>query len=148
SFLPNLAKHPRPSFLGQVNPALISSLWRGRYDAVWIWGYTTASAWLAVMAAKIMGIKVLFRGEANLAPSRFPFKLAVKNIVVRCFLKMVDSVAYSCTANRHYYEHYGVRADQLLFVPCAVDNTRFRFQALQIDRSKIREQLRLGVNEK
>jgi glycosyltransferase involved in cell wall biosynthesis len=148
SFLPNWAKQPGPEFWGQMNPALIRVLWRGNYDAVWIWGYSTASAWIAALAAKSMGIKVMFRGEATLVQPRSFFKRITKALVVRCFLKLVDVVAYSCSANREYFEHYGVREDRLLFVPCAVDNTRFQSEARRLDRRKARALLGLKDNAK
>jgi glycosyltransferase involved in cell wall biosynthesis len=148
SFLPNWARRPGPGFFGQINPSLMRILCKRRFDVVWVWGYANVSSWIAAMTAKAKGLRVLMRGEADLERPRSRVKKLVKELVVRMFLSMVDGVAYSCTANRKYYQHYGVNTAKLIFVPCAVDNSRFGIQAGQLNRSTARALLNLPTEAK
>lgn len=145
TFIPNVSPKPGFGFFGQINPALLLRLNPEEYDVIWVWGYSTLPAWISVLIAKARGIRVLFRGEATLDVPRVWWRKVLKEVVVRGFLKMVDGVAYSCDANRHYYEHYGITKKRLVFVPCAVDNKFFEQQGHALDRQQCRRDL--GVPE-
>ncbi|MBV5333956.1 glycosyltransferase [bacterium] len=147
-FVRNRSFRPGPGdrFLAQVNPGLISLLTPEHFDAVWVWGYSTLSAWLAVATARARGMRVLFRGEATLDVRRSWWRRMVKETVVRGFLKMVDGVAYSCAANRRYYAHYGVPEKALIFSPCAVDNRFFQNYSRGGDKWRCKEELGLAAD--
>ncbi len=144
SFVPNRASRPGFHFFGQINPSLIGWISKRNYDVVWVWGYSNVAAWLAVITAKLRGVRVLFRGEATLKSPKSKVKQLIKFAVVRSFMKMVDGVAYSCEANKRYYEHYGVPDEKFLFVPCAVDNQFFRHSVRTLNRLECRRSL--GLN--
>lgn len=146
SFLPNHSPRPGFDFFGQINPKLITILNAQRFDVVWVWGYSSLTSWVATLTSRTRGIKVLFRGEATLNKPLTALKTIIKQPLVHVFLKAVDAVAYSCTANRRYYEHYGVRGDRLVFAPCAVDNKFFQDQATRINRVQCRRELGFDDN--
>lgn len=136
---------PGDRFFAQINPELTTLLTPDRFDVVWVWGYSTLSAWLAVVTARARGLRILFRGEATLDVPRSWWRRLVKEAVVRGFLKMVDGVAFSCAANRRYYEHYGVPDKALIFSACSVDNFFFQEYALGLDRQACKVSLGLPV---
>ena len=146
-FLRNWSFRPGPGdrFFAQINPGLISLLTPQHFDAVWVWGYSNLSAWLAVVTARARGLRVLFRGEATLDVPRSWWRRLLKGAVVRGFLKMVDGVAYSCEANRRYYTHYGVSQEALIFAPCAVDNQYFQSHARGLDPLACKAELGLAA---
>jgi glycosyltransferase involved in cell wall biosynthesis len=113
----------------------------------WIWGYSNVSAWLAALTARFQGLIILVRGEAILDVPRSWWRRLLKEIIVRTFLKMVNGVAYSCEANRKYYQHYGVRDKALFFSPCAVDNRFFQAQASSLDPEVCKKSLGLAVDQ-
>jgi len=146
-FVPNWSRRPGFHFTGQINPGLIRRLDPRSVDVAWIWGYSTVSAWLAAITARLRGIPVLFRGEATLEVPRSWVRRLAKSIFVRGFLKLVSGVAYSCSANRRYYRHYGVSSENLVFAPCAVDNAFFQAAENRTDRLQSRRRLGLSEND-
>lgn len=147
-FVPNLAWRQGFHFSGQINPGLLRRLDPSSVDVAWIWGYSTASAWLAAITARLRGIPVLFRGEATLEAPRSKLRRLVKALLVRAFLRTVSAVAYSCSANRRYYEHYGVAHQNLVFAPCAVDNAFFQEAGRNADRHSCRHKLGLSDEDR
>lgn len=147
-FVRNWSPRPGPGdrFFAQINPSLISVLSPKRFDVVWVWGYSNLSSWIAAMTAHSRGMRVLFRGEATLDAPRSGWRKLIKEVVVRGFLKMVDGVAYSCAANRRYYEHYGVPEAALIFSACAVDNDYFQVPAIGQDKQSRRVQLGIAMD--
>jgi hypothetical protein len=65
-FLKNISHRPNHSrFLGCINPEVGSVLQRGRYDALWVHGWASATCWLGFMAAGHHRVPLLLRGETN-----------------------------------------------------------------------------------
>jgi glycosyltransferase involved in cell wall biosynthesis len=148
SFVTNRARQTGFNFMGQINPGLFAELTPDRFDVVWIWGYSTVSAWIAAVTARARGLRVLFRGEATLDVPRSWLRRLAKEAIVRGFLRLVDGVAYSCAANRRYYEHYGVQPDALVFAPCAVDNSFFALLGDGLERDGCRASLGLADDDR
>src|SRR2546428_14072489 len=64
--LPNLNRGGgRGSFLGLVNARTATELRHGRFDALTVHGWAHATSWLAFVAASVLGVPVILRGESN-----------------------------------------------------------------------------------
>ena len=64
--LPNLNRGGGPgSFLGLVNARIVTELRHGRFDALIVHGWAHATSWLAFVAASVLGVPVILRGESN-----------------------------------------------------------------------------------
>ncbi len=140
----NWGRSPHKGFFRRINPGLAWHLLTHRYDAVLVHGYDTVTAWLSIIAAKLSGKTLLFRGEATLAGSSKRL-LWLRTLVLRFLFSLCSRVLYSCTANKEYYLHYGVREAKLSLIPCAVDNAYF--QAEHLKWFPLRDQIRaeLGI---
>lgn len=103
------------------------------------------SMWLAAGAALLRGLPLLLRGEATLKVGRSKPLSLLKEFLVRGFVRMTSGVAYSCAANRRYYEYFGATADKLISVPCAVDNTFFGASARAVNRADARAELGVSI---
>ena len=125
-FLKNLTFNNKNGFFRRVNPGLIWGLLSKKYDVVLLHGYDTITAWLTIMAAKATGVKVLFRGEANLRQDNHSWKQRLKRLLLTRLFHMVDAVLYSCTGNKEFFSYYGVPEEKLFLIPCAVDNDFFQ----------------------
>lgn len=143
-FLKNLSPFKLSSFLGRVNPSLLRYI--PQYDVLLIHGYTQVSMIFAALYGKLLGKKLIFRGETvdlgNTLVKKF-----LKKIFVSKFLAMFDVVMYSCSKNKKVLEKLGVSEDKMIFMPSAVDNEFFRHQFLRYkaEREKIRKEI--GLNE-
>ena len=127
-FLKNLMPHNNDKgFFTLINPSIAWYVTRNKPDVVFIQSYATLSDWLAMFFAKIMGSRVIFRGEATLRRTKQNTLFAsAKYLFLRIWLKKCDLVMYSCSGNRSYWKHYEVPDDKLMPIPCAVDNNFYR----------------------
>ena len=59
---------PRPGvgrFFGLFNPGLWRVIRDGKFDAMYVSGYFYASAWIAILAAKVHGVPILFTTDGH-----------------------------------------------------------------------------------
>jgi glycosyltransferase involved in cell wall biosynthesis len=114
-----------------ASPGIVTELWRGRYDAVLVYGWGDLSAWLAIMAARFAHRPCIITGDSNgLYEKELPWlKARVKKAVLTRLFRRVQAFLVTGPFNRMFYENYGVRADKLFFAPLAVDNGYFMRKA-------------------
>lgn len=147
-FLPNWSPFKTGFAINRVNPGLLLWLKKKRFDGVFLQGYTAISYWLGLVAAKVAGLDVIFRGEATLKKNNSS-SLAeyIKSLALGSILKHSDAVLYSCTGNRKYFKHYGCSDEKLYPFPSVVDNDYFRAQIdkLCCNTENLRRQL--GVSQ-
>ena len=127
-FLRNYSLRRKGGFFARVNPAILSEISKNKYDAILIPGYYNLSCWLAFFAAKLAGIKIIWRGESTLKgdENSMSLKKRLKKIVLTKLFNACDAVMYSCTGNKEYLKFYGAHKSKLFPIPCAVDNNYFR----------------------
>ncbi len=127
-FLKNYGSNNSEGLLFRVNPQLFNFVRKNRFDVVLTHGYSTFSSLFAIFTAKLMGVKVVWRGESTLKgneDSSFWKKFLKKTILSR-FFNVCDAVMYSCSGNKDYLHFYGVPESKLFPIPCAVDNVFFQ----------------------
>jgi glycosyltransferase involved in cell wall biosynthesis len=121
-FLRNLSPiHDTFNPLHAINPGAFTRLLTG-YDALWVNGYMYPSNWLAVAAAKLSGIRVLFRSEFRLG-LRVQQKWydPVRERIVRWWIRRADALLYIGRQNREAYLSFGAATEQLFSAPYSVD---------------------------
>lgn len=148
-FIRNISHSPGSGlhFFSFINPDLFPLLSHSNYDVLWVWGYSSLSAWLAVLSARLHGLRILFRGEATLDVPRSWYRRLLKELIIRFFLKMVNAVAFSCEANKRYFQYYGVKDNALIFAACAVDNAFFQSSSATLHPAECRKSLGLDVRQ-
>lgn len=126
-FLPALGDTKQLSFFRPFNFGLFSRLRAGRFDVLWVHGYGRAFYWHAMIVAKILGIKVLLRDEANLISAhRGAAKSWFKAILFAGIKSICSSFLPIGSLNADYYRHYAIPEEKLFRVPYAVDNAYFQ----------------------
>lgn len=145
-FLPLIRDTNAASPLSPLNYGIFSRLRRGRFDALWVHGYSTANSLHAILAAKLLGIPVLLRAEPWLGDRpRSAATLASKRAFFAMLRSLVSATLPIGTLNSQYWRHYlGTQFPQFL-VPYAVDNTYFqqRSQAAAATRAELQRELNL-----
>ncbi len=148
-FLPPLLDGHDVSFFRPLNRGIFRRLRQGRFDVLWIHGYATLNSWMAMAAAKLLGIPVLLRTDSTLIDrARGPVKLAVKNLFFRILRRFTYGVLSVGQRNSEYWRHHLGRDIPVFSIPYAVDNAFFqeRCRAASATREQLREQLGLQVN--
>lgn len=145
-FLPVLGPHEEKDlgFWKPLNYGLARRLSEGGFDAIWIHGYARWLHWTAMAAARRRGIKVLLRDEATpISALRGPVKRAAKRVFFAGLRHFVDAFLAIGSLNRRYYIEHGIPEERIFPVPYAVDNARFRADALKA--SATREEFRRAL---
>ena len=112
-------------YKGIDNPGLISEIQKWNADAILVYGWSFKSH-LKVMRYFHGKIPVLFRGD-SVALQRMPgLKRLLRLCVLKWVYRYVDFALYVGTNNKHYFKAYGLKENQVIFAPHAIDNERFR----------------------
>jgi len=136
----------RRDFAGVKNPGLIREIESWGADALWVYGWNYRSHLRAMRYFKGR-IPVIFRGDSTLLDEKPGWKTLARRWFLRWVYRHVDMALYVGSNNKKYYNVHGLRDDQLMFAPHAIDNDRFfdtdgRYE--QQARSRRRE---LGIPE-
>ena len=145
-FLPALGERNRVSFLRPFVHGIWRHLKAAQLDALWIHGYAHQAYLRAVLLAKVLGIKVLLRGESNLLanPAQRSIPWARSSVISSLF-KVIDGFLAIGTLNRNFHLHHKVPEERIFMVPYVVDNDFFqeRIDAARPAREILRKSLGL-----
>lgn len=152
SFVRNLGAHVEGvshiGFFSHFNPSAVTQVINSRAKYVLVHGYDKSSLWLVLLAARLSGKKVLFRGEVTdkLVPPLTRLgrtKEWIRNLIVRIYLANCQAVFFSCTGNRIHLRHFLTDDTKLHAFPCAVDN-RFHHEQYRLLNNQ-RDTIRAGL---
>jgi len=147
-FLKNYAWTSPPSFWGLINPAILRELNHHRYDAIFIWGYSALSNWLAFLAAGLTHTPVFLGGSATLTPGNHPLKKRIKKAILNPLFKRVSAFMCECEKNAEFFRYYGAMPENIYWNPAAVNNRFFQNQAEELhpQRKEIKKSLDIPEN--
>jgi glycosyltransferase involved in cell wall biosynthesis len=125
-FVRNVAKVPGVHhFYGIDLPELNSRLIQWGADAILIYGWSYKSH-LAAMRYFKRKVKVLFRGDSTLIDESPGFRKLLRRFYLKRIYRNIDIALAVGTNNKKYYEVLGLRSDQIVLAPHAIDNQRFK----------------------
>ena len=124
-FVKNTSKNPgSKTFSGIKNPSLIKDIKDWQPDALLVFGWNFSSHLQCLRYFKNR-IPVLFRGDSTLLDERKGWKKMLRRILLRNVYRNIDYALYVGTENKKYFLAHGLREEQLIFAPHAIDNARF-----------------------
>jgi glycosyltransferase involved in cell wall biosynthesis len=123
----NTARQPGTQhFFGLRNPDLVRLVMAWRPDVVHVTGWAWQSHLLALYKLHRLGIPTLFRGDSHLLDGNTRgLRWWLKRTALTQIFSWPRSFLVVGTANRAYYEAFGVGADRLIDCPHAIDVERF-----------------------
>ena len=125
SFVNNVAEIPGSHHFGGIdNPTLIADIKSWGAHAVLVYGWPFKSHWklLRYFHGKL---PLFFRGDSTLLEEVQGVKQLIRRIALQYIYRHIDKAFYAGTANKDYFLAHGLKENQLIFMPHAVDNTRF-----------------------
>jgi len=154
TFLKNWSKrqsmHSR--FGDAFNPSVIRKVFRSDADVIIVNGWSYASDWLVMLAAKLAGKKLWLRAETPMNQEvrkskklRFIKELLLGKILFRYF---ATKFMYIGTQSRKFFEHYKVNSERLVFTPYAINNDYFQKAYWDIPEANLRKTLGLPGDKK
>lgn len=146
-FLTNTAKVPGTHhFWGIINPDAIEMVADFLPDAILVYGWSFYSH-LKILYTFKGKIPVFFRGDSHLLneTATFSFKKLFRHIALLWVYKYIDKAFYVGQANKAYYLRHGLRPDQLVFAPHAIDNRRFEANQPENEHHAQEWRAKLGI---
>ncbi len=123
--VPNISKRPgSKSWYGIVCPTLITSIQKYSADAVMVYGWNLKSHFKVMRFFKGK-IPVFFFGDSTLLDEKGFVRKIARKLVLTFIYKYVDKAFYTGKANMLYFQEYGVKLENLVHSPHAIDNDRF-----------------------
>jgi glycosyltransferase involved in cell wall biosynthesis len=145
--MPNVASDPGThKFLGLRNPMLLDRVASWQPDVVHINGWAWLSHLQLLFALKWRGVPTLFFGDSHLldgnaaGPRRW-----IKSAVLRRVYSWPTACLYAGSANRAYFENFGVPSDRLYPCPHTIDVRSFAEPAAQREDEAARWRSELGI---
>lgn len=109
---------------GIINSDLNEKISSFSPDAILIYGWAYKSH-LSAMRYFKGKIPLWFRGDSTLLSERRALKKILRSIFLKWVYKNIDKAFYVGTANKTYFQKFGIANKKLVFAPHAVDNKRF-----------------------
>lgn len=150
-FVLNTSSKPNLGNFGGVKcPDLIEKIeaWEATHILIFGWNY---HAHLSVMRYFKGKIQVWFRGDSTLLNEKNGLKLILRRLFLKWVYSYVDCAFYVGTNNKKYFEVHGLKENQLMFAPHAIDNIRFQNNSennYELKAIKWREELGISKNDK
>jgi glycosyltransferase involved in cell wall biosynthesis len=125
--VPNVSSRPGTHhFLGLRNPSLMRQVLSWQPDIVHITGWAWYSHLLALRILRKKSIPTLFRGDSHLLDVKQDrAKWWIKRAILHRVFSWPSGFLVVGSANRAYYEAFGVNAEQLFPCPHSIDVDRF-----------------------
>jgi len=137
---------PPLDFWRPLNRGLARRLSEGRFDALWIHGYSHWTHLSAMAAATRRRVKVLLRDEATaISKQRGVAKRLAKQFFFLGIDRLIDAYLAIGTLNHDYYVANGISESRIFPVPYAVDNARFIAEAGDAARTREASRATLGL---
>lgn len=126
TFVKNTSKDPGSHhYKGIVNPNLNKEIegWGAKAVLVFGWPFKSHLSCMKFFKGKI---PVLFRGDSTLLDEQGALKFFIKKQILRYVYSHIDYALYVGSNSKAYFKEYGIKEHQLVFVPHAIDNERFK----------------------
>ena len=111
-------------FWDVTNPTLNKEIEQWGATSVLVFGWNFKSH-LSVLRYFKNKIPVLFRGDSTLIDEVGIIRKALRRTLLSWVYKNIDIALYVGNANKAYYEFCGLKENQMVFAPHAIDNKRF-----------------------
>jgi glycosyltransferase involved in cell wall biosynthesis len=145
--LKNVSPHPRVgSFFGLVNPGVWKLIRKERFDAIAVFtGYMCATFWIALVAAKMLGVPLIYGADAttlNSVDGR-AWKVPLKRLFWPRLFRMADVVIAPSSGTVELMRSLGISQDRIQLMPYVVDNEWWTENARHVDRRCVRKRWKI-----
>ncbi|MFN5134092.1 MAG: glycosyltransferase family 4 protein [Chitinophagaceae bacterium] len=146
-FVNNTSKNPDSNrFWGIINPGLLKQLKNEHYDAVMIYRW---SVWSHFYLMQKLGqqVKLFFRGDSTLLNKKKGIVSDLKNIWFQFVYRNVQTAFAAGTHNKAYLLKCGLKNEQIVDAPHAVDNKRFTENEEAMELRALKERRLMGIED-
>jgi glycosyltransferase involved in cell wall biosynthesis len=122
----NVSKNPGSKRWSGIDcPGLNDRIKEFKPDAILVYGWNLKSHFRAMRYFKGK-VAVWFTGDSTLLDEKPGWRKWARRILLTLVYRYIDKALYVGTNNKAYFKAHGVKEDQLIFFPHAIDNERFK----------------------
>jgi glycosyltransferase involved in cell wall biosynthesis len=145
--VPNISAAPGTHrFLGLRNPGLVRQVTDWHPDVAIVHGWAWLSHLQALRGISRRGVPTLFRGDSHLLdPMPAKWRAPAKRALLTRLFSWPAGFLVVGSANRAYYEAFGVKPGRMHACPHSVDVGRFAHPARALEREAAEWRRRLGI---
>jgi glycosyltransferase involved in cell wall biosynthesis len=139
---------PKPNqskSLGLINPGLMRLIGGGKWDAVWVHGWASASYWIAMLSAIASRKPLIIRGETHMLSKPEGLRGTWKKMILSSLFKRMRGVLAIGSDSADFYRLYGVPEQKIFLTPYAVNNDFFLAKADELRQHKSELKQKLGI---
>jgi len=114
-----------------INPSLNREIEDWDADVILILGWSFHSH-LKCMRYFYGKKKILFRGDSTLIDEKGKLKSLIRKFFLKWVYSYIDVALYVGTNNKNYFVKNGLKQEQLVYTPHAVDNLRFQQNVIEL----------------
>ncbi len=146
-FVENVSKEPGTHhFFGLDNPGMKDAIVDWAPDVLLIYGWPFKTN-LSVLRHFKKTTPILFRGDSTLLFGNLGLRRWLRKVLLTWVYKHIDVALFSGRNNRDYFNAYGLKEDQLFWVPHSIDNRWFRKRSIELRDAGDKLKLELGIEE-
>jgi len=131
-------------FKGIINPNLIKEIEAWQPDAILIFGWCFQSH-LKCIRHFHDKIPVLFRGDSTLLDETGGLKQLMRRLFLKWVYRHIDIAFFAGENNRQYFIAHGLKEEQLIYAPHAIDNDRFTEPADEYEKQAAEIKRNAGI---
>lgn len=148
NFVQNVSKNPGSShYKGIDNPTIIKEIELWKADAVLVYGWNFKSHLNCIRHFKGK-LPVYFRGDSTMLDKKKSLKSILRRIFLKWVYRNINHAFYVGQSNLEYYKKLGLKNNQLIFAPHAIDNSRFiSNEKSKKQASEIRQTLKINESD-
>ena len=148
NFVQNVSNNPGSShYKGIDNPTIIKEIELWKADAVLVYGWNFRSHLNCIRYFKGK-LPVYFRGDSTMLDEKKSFRSILRRIFLKWVYSHIDHTFYVGQSNFDYYKKLGLKNNQLIYAPHAIDNSRFVSNEKSKDQaSEIRQTLKINESD-
>jgi glycosyltransferase involved in cell wall biosynthesis len=145
--VPNVSRYPGTHhFFGLRNPSLVGRVTSWQPDIVHVTGWAWLSHLQVMHGLRRLGTPIMFRGDSHLLdPVSFRPRWWIKRAILRRVFSWPAVFLVVGSANRSYYEAFGVEPARLFPCPHSIDVARFAEPAATLEEEAARWRQELGI---
>jgi glycosyltransferase involved in cell wall biosynthesis len=133
-------------FKGIVNPTLIGEIESWQPDAILVFGWSFHSH-LKCIRHFHDKIPVLFRGDSTQLDETPGLKEQIRRMFLKWVYRHIDRAIFVGENNRQYFLAHGLKEEQLIYAPHAIDNDRFAEPAKDYEQQAAEIRRNAGIEE-
>jgi glycosyltransferase involved in cell wall biosynthesis len=148
-FIHNHSSKPGTThFKGIINKDLIHKIDAYDPDALLVYGWAFQSH-LQILRHYKKKIKIFFRGDSTLLnePDGFSIRKIARRFMLRWIYSHVNIAFYVGTSNKLYFLKHGLKENQLVYAPHAVENDRFTDGGSHLEEYARAERKTIGIED-